>query len=159
MNLVPTLIDGATVVVLRVEYKIKDSDCEFFERLIVQFHNWIRETKIEYLVFDFEEEKFIPHEFILELMRLRKRFGGPFLFSGVNNQQKLTIESYGYNREYPFFMTPEDAIRALRIQCPGITETIIKSKINYNKGILGENEDHSPLKDIKKVVEKQRASC
>ena len=56
-------------------------------------------------------------------------------------------------------MTPEDAIRALRIQCPGITETIIKSKINYNKGILGENEDHSPLKDIKKVVEKQRASC
>ena len=102
MNLVPTLIDGATVVVLRVEYKIKDSDCEFFERLIVQFHNWIRETKIEYLVFDFEEEKFIPHEFILELMRLRKRFGGPFLFSGVNNQQKLTIESYGYNREYPF---------------------------------------------------------
>ena len=56
-------------------------------------------------------------------------------------------------------MTPEDAIRALRIQCPGITETIIKSKILYNKGILPSSEDRSSLKEIKKPVEKQRASC
>ena len=79
-------------------------------------------------------------------MKLRKRFDGPVLFSGVNDQEKEIIESYGYNKEYPFFLTPEDAIRALRIQCPGITEMTLSNNVKHNVGILKYSDDTSSNK-------------
>ena len=149
MNLIPTLIDGATVIVFKLEDRVVEYNHELCERLVVQFHNWIRDIEIEYLVFDLEEEKSISHHFILELMKLRKRFEGPFLFAGVDDQGKKTIESYGYNKEYPFFLTAEDAVRALRIQCPGITETKINGNLKYNVGILNYSDEENNLKNIK----------
>ena len=131
MDIIPILIDGAVVLSLD-----NSGSSQLGGRLVVCIHNWVKQNNLEYLVFDFQDEKKISIEFLTELMQLRKRLKVPFLFSGVMEQPGKIIEAYNCNDMYPFFWTPEDAIRALRIQNPGITESSILERIKLGHGLL-----------------------
>ena len=138
MDVIPTMVDGAVVLNLNnPDLFTRDSKKEEEEsvRLVINVHNWVKQIKLEYLVFDFQEEKHISRSFLIELMQLKKRLRIPFLFSGVLNESKKTLESYSCQDSYPLFWTPNDAIRALRIQHPGITENSAKHNITFGKNL------------------------
>jgi len=135
MDIIPTMVDGAVVLnICNVSLDRKKEEDES-NRLAVYIHNWIKQIKLGYLVFDFQEEKHINTNFLVELMQLRKRLGIPFLFSGVLNESKKILEAYSCHDSYPLFWTPDDAIRALRIQNPGITENSAKNNIKFGKSL------------------------
>jgi hypothetical protein len=134
MDLVPFSIDGALVFVLQT----KDYRLELNEKaadLTIQFHNWVKLVGLNYVVFDFADMKEIDNCFLVEIMQLRKRLQVPFLFSGVSSSVCKIIASYGYKEKYPFFINPEDAVRALRIQNPGLTECMNLDDINFGVSI------------------------
>jgi hypothetical protein len=134
MDLVPFSIDGALVFVLQTD-KAPVEGNEKIISLTIQLHNWVKLVGLNYVVFDFSDLKEIENRFLIETMQLRKRIDVPFLFSGVSSLVCKVIGSYGYKEKYPFFVTPEDAIRALRIQNPGITECISLEDINFGVSI------------------------
>tara|TARA_Y100000991_G_C21957887_1_gene342986 strand:- start:360 stop:890 length:531 start_codon:yes stop_codon:yes gene_type:complete len=136
MDIIPLIIDGAIVLNLDNGCTVRTKDCDKCTKLVVYLHNWIKQTKLEYLIFDFQEEKNICPTFIEELMQLRKRLHVPFLFSGIMKQSQDILNSYSCSDTFPFFWTPEDAIRALRIQSPGLTEIPAKIPIHFGGGIL-----------------------
>ena len=134
MDLVPFSIDGALVFVIQTkDFKLEANDKEI--DLTIQFHNWVKLVGLNYVVFDFADMKEIDNRFLVEMMQLRKRLQVPFLFSGVSSSVCKIISSYGYEEKYPFFVTPEDAVRALRIQSPGITECMNLDDINFGISI------------------------
>lgn len=138
MDIIPTMVDGAVVLNLcHLDLYTKDNKKEDEEstRLVIYIHNWVKQIKLEYLVFDFQEEKHINQSFLVELMQLKKRLRIPFLFSGVLNESKKILESYSCQDSYPLFWTPSDAIRALRIQHPGITENNAKNNISFGQSL------------------------
>lgn len=138
MDVIPTMVDGAVILSLsNPDFSIRDPKKKEEEsvRLVINIHNWVKQIKLEYLVFDFQEEKHINQSFLIELMQLKKRLRIPFLFSGVLNESKRTLESYSCQDSYPLFWTPNDAIRALRIQHPGITENNAKHNINFGQNL------------------------
>ena len=135
MDLVPVMVDGAVVLNLLNRCDVKQNDCENCMKLIVYLHNWVKFVNIEYLVFDFQEEKDICPGFMLEFMQLRKRLKISFLFSGVMKQTQSILDSYKCNDTFPSFWTPEDAIRAIRIQNPGVTETTLKNAVDFGRPI------------------------
>lgn len=138
MDVIPTMVDGAVVLNLsNPDLFTQDAKKEEEEsiRLVINIHNWVKQIKLEYLVFDFQEEKHINRSFLIELMQLKKRLRMPFLFSGVLSESKQTLESYSCQDSYPLFWTPNDAIRALRIQHPGITENSAKHNITFGQNL------------------------
>lgn len=122
MDLIPASIDGAVVFNLRNACIVKNSDCENCRLVAIYFHNWIKLSQLEYVVFDLLDEKDICPAFLEEIQQLRKRIQIPFLFAGVMQRPKKVLDQFNYGLRYPLFITPEDAVRALRIQHPGVTE-------------------------------------
>ena len=150
MDIIPTMVDGAVVLnICNVSLDRKKEE-EESNRIAVYIHNWIKQIKLGYLVFDFQEEKHISTNFLVELMQLRKRLGIPFLFAGALNESKKTLEAYSCQDSYPIFWTPDDAIRALRIQNPGITENNAKNNIKFGKSLT------QPLKGNNKPQQKEK---
>ena len=92
-------------------------------------------TELEYTIIDLQDEKDICPIFLEELLLLKKRLLGPFLFAGVMEKPLDYLERF-YSSSFPIFITPEDAVRALRIQRPGITESPVKSPIKIGFPIL-----------------------
>ena len=136
MDLVPVLVDGAVVLNLHNHCSSRSESCEFCSQLVLYTHNWLKTVEMEYVVFDLLDEKSICPTFLDELLQLRKRLKFPFLFSGVMEQSRRHIERFNYQDHYPLFVSPEDAIRALRIQHPGITESSNRSSINFGISVL-----------------------
>lgn len=134
LDIVPTEVDGAIVcnVVNQCRQRPVCRDCDASESLVIKIHNWLKHCQMEYAVFDFQDEKEICPIFIKELLLLRKRLPIHFLFSGVMSQARKLLEDVNYSDQYPFFLTPEDAVRALRMQDPGITETKLATNFQLN---------------------------
>jgi hypothetical protein len=161
MDIIPTMVDGAVVLSLsNPDLFAQDNKKEEEEeavRVVINIHNWVKQIKLEYLVFDFQEEKHINQFFLVELMQLRKRLRIPFLFSGVLNESKKTLESYSCQDSYPLFWTPNDAIRALRIQHPGITENNAKHHVTFGES-LSEILKNDIKPNIKEKKQKPKAT-
>jgi hypothetical protein len=47
---------------------------------------------------------------------------------------RKVLEAYEYNRDFPIFITPEDAVRAIRMEYPGLTE-MKSQKVTLGKSI------------------------
>lgn len=122
MDIVPTFLEGAIVFNIVEPCKIEKDSCEKCSCFPLLFHNWVKEAGLSYLVFDFQDENKLCKVFLEELVNIRKRLPIPVLFAGVADSTKEFIESYNCNYDYPVFSLPEDAIRALRMQHPGLTE-------------------------------------
>lgn len=135
LDVIPTFVDGAIVCDVVNRCRESSRDCDFCENLVIKVHNWLRQTKLEYAIFDFQDEKEICPTFIKELMQLRKRLTVPFLFSGVMSQARGLLQSFNYGRDFPIFLTPEDAVRALRMQDPGITEAAPAMPVHFDASL------------------------
>lgn len=135
-DIVPTLVDGAVVFSVQDTCTTKSNECESCSHLLVIFHNWIKNAHIEYLIFDLQEEKCFCETFMQELMLLKRRLQIPFLFVGVMDAPQAYLSKYNYGNEYPLFVTPEDAVRALRIQNPGLTEASLKTEVPFEKSFI-----------------------
>ena len=122
LDVIPIHIDGAIVCNVVNRCRRSSRDCESCESLVIKIHNWLKQSGLEYAVFDFQDEKEVCTTFIKELMQLKKRLTVHFLFSGVMSQARKHLDDFNYGNQYPIFLTPEDAVRALRMQDPGITE-------------------------------------
>lgn len=122
IDLIPSLVDGAIVLNLQGSCRSHFHSCEKCTSFTFFLHNWLRITELAYLVFDLQDEKHICPSFLEGLILIRKRIKIPFLFAGVMNRPRNLLQQYNYGETYPFFIVPEDAIRALRMQHPGLTE-------------------------------------
>lgn len=85
---------------------------------VVAVHNWIIGTQLRYVIFDFQDEKEVPADFVEELMQLMKRMRIPFLFTGVMQRPKDLLKSYDYTSKFPIFATSEEAITFLESKYP-----------------------------------------
>ncbi len=133
MDLIPIMVDGAVVFNLKNSCMVKHYNCESCVNLVLSIHNWLKHSEVRFAIFDLLDEKDICPAFLSELLQLRKRLRFPFLFVGVMDKPQSTLESYSYDRSYSIFITPEDAVRALRIQNPGITEHPIRVPVEFGK--------------------------
>ncbi len=136
MDLIPTMVDGAVVFNLKNSCSVKNYNCEPCVQLVLCIHNWLKHAEVQYAIFDLLDEKDICSSFLTELLQLRKRLRFPFLFVGVMDRPQNFLESYSYDRTYSVFVTPEDAVRALRIHNPGITEHPIRIPVDFGKPML-----------------------
>ena len=136
MDLIPVLIDGAVVFNLQNSCTVRNQHCENCTHLLLNVHNWIRHAELEYTILDFQDEKDICPTFLEEVLLLRKRLNFPFLFAGVMDRPRMFIEQYKYHTYYPLFATPEDAVRALRIMHPNLTEIPVKMPIKFGFPLL-----------------------
>jgi hypothetical protein len=85
---------------------------------VVAVHNWLIGTQLRYVIFDFQDEKEVPADFLEELMQLMKRVRIPFLFSGVMQRPRALLMSYDYTSKYPIFATIDDAVAFLEQKYP-----------------------------------------
>jgi hypothetical protein len=60
----------------------------------------------------------------------------PFLFAGIVERPRRVLESYNYQEQFPLFVNPEDAVRALRLHLPELTEVDLQ-KVNFGSSICG----------------------
>jgi len=124
---------------------------------VVGIHNWLISTNLKYLVFDLQDEKEVPADFLEELMQLMRRLRIPFLFAGVMDRPKATLKAYAYLTKYPVFANVDEAIKWLSDKHPQLLNAnldgiqfgqpieMVRSRIN---GKLGEDmEDHTSESD------------
>ncbi|MBI2602139.1 MAG: hypothetical protein HYW48_03705 [Deltaproteobacteria bacterium] len=135
MDVIPALIDGAVVVNLVNACQMRTRECDACANLLIKIHNWLKQTGLEYVVFDLLDEKEICPTFLHEVLHLRKRLPIHFLFAGVMSQAKRELEAFNYGDVFPIFLTPEDAIRALRMQHPGVTEAPTQLPIQFGESL------------------------
>ena len=124
MDIVPAFVDGAIVCNVVEPCKNPSGSCEKCFEFPLLFRNWVVEAGLSYLIFDFQDEKKLCFSFLEELISLRKRLKIPVLFSGLLGESKSFIERHNCGNAYPLFDLPSNAIRALRMQQPGLTEQI-----------------------------------
>jgi len=149
----PESIDGAVVCSLIEPCTEKKSDCDVCKEQTIYIHNWLVETELKYLVVDLADEKHICPGFIEALLHLKKRLQFPFLFAGVVERPKEILSNYDYS-EFPFFVSPEDAVRALRMAHPSITEYTTE-KLNLGKPIGGARTKNNN-QEVEKTEEEDR---
>jgi hypothetical protein len=131
----PELIDGAVVASVCSPCGYKAGECEICQEQMVYIHNWLVETELKYLIVDLQDEKDICAGFLQSVLHLKKRLRVPFLFAGVVEKPREILQRYNYS-EFPIFVSPEDAVRALRVHYPGLTERAL-DKIEFGKAIVG----------------------
>lgn len=117
-EVIPELIDGAVVCNVFFSQDQNVSDCSDY---VVYIHNWLMETELQYLIIDLQDHKDVCPGMLEALLHLKKRLKFPFLFAGVVEKPEKILKEYNYN-DFPIFLAPEDAVRALRIQHPDLTE-------------------------------------
>lgn len=113
---------------------------------VVGIHNWLISTNLRYLIFDLQDEKEVPTDFLEELMQLMRRLRIPFLFTGVMDRPKNTLKSYAYTTKYPIFGSVEEAIQWLQQNQPqllqasldgiqfGVPIEMVRSRLNGKPG-------------------------
>ncbi len=132
-DLIPVLIDGAVICNAKISCKNTSNVCEECLQAVICFHNWLRQMNIKYSIIDFLDEKSICPVFVEEIIILRKKNKIPFLFAGVTSSIEAVLEQFSPSEQLPLFLTPEDAVRALRLQYPGATESSVNTPINYGE--------------------------
>jgi hypothetical protein len=75
-------------------------------------------TGLKYVIFDLQDEKAVCPVFLEEVLQLWKRMRFPFLFSGVMPKPKAILQSYSYDKRFPLFATPGEAVEDLRNRFP-----------------------------------------
>lgn len=125
---------------------------------VVGIHNWLMGTKLRYMIFDLQDEKEVPGDFLEELMQLMRRLKIPFLFAGVMDRPKAILQSYAYTTKFPIFATVEEAVawleqkhsHLLNVAFDGIQFgtpiEMVRSRLNGKPGEEGE-EPASDLDD------------
>jgi hypothetical protein len=131
----PELIDGAVVASVCSPCGYKAGECETCQEQMVYVHNWLIETELKYLIVDLQDEKDICAGFLQAVLHLKKRLRFPFLFAGVVEKPREILQRYNYS-DFPIFVSPEDAVRALRVNFPGLTERTL-DKIEFGNVIAG----------------------
>ena len=123
---------------------------------VVAVHNWLIGTQLRYIVFDFQDEKEVPADFLEELMQLMKRVRIPFLFTGVTSRPLALLHSYNYMSKYPVFPTTDDSIIYMEKKFPEFLELshegiifgapieMVRSRLN---GKAGEDEPTPETED------------
>jgi hypothetical protein len=123
---------------------------------VVAVHNWLIGTSLRYIVFDFQDEKEVPADFLEELMQLMKRVRIPFLFTGVMSRPRALLSSYDYTSKFPIFGSTDEAIEYLDKKFPGLLAAphdgihfgtpieMVRSRLN---GKTGEDDGESVVED------------
>ena len=117
---------------------------------VVGIHNWLIGTSMRYVIFDLQDEKEVPSDFLEELMQLMRRLKIPFLFTGVMDRPREVLKSYAYSTKYPIFPNVEDAIKWLSEKHPhlitalpegiqfGAPIEMVRSRLNGKPGEDGD---------------------
>ncbi len=118
---------------------------------VVGVHNWLIGTELRYLIFDLQDEKEVPVDFLEELMQLMRRLRIPFLFAGVTDKPKGILKSYAYLTKYPIFTDVDEARSWLEQKFPnylnikfdgiqfGTPIEMVRSRLNGKPGEDGED--------------------
>jgi hypothetical protein len=116
---------------------------------VIGVHNWLISTKLKYLIFDLQDEKEVPQDFLEELLQLMRRLRIPFLFTGVMDRPKSILKSYAYTTKYPIFDNADGCIQWLTERHPeymqvpfdgiqfGTPIEMIRSRLNGKSGEEG----------------------
>lgn len=135
MDIVPELVDGAIVMSLENQCKSRAGNCDHCSHTVLSMHNWQKYTGVPYLILDLMDENEICESFLEEILFIRKRANGPFLLVGVMEKPQQILEVHTVQPDFPVFITPEDAVRALRITNPGLTEQPLAMPIQFGTSI------------------------
>lgn len=122
LELVPEQIDGAVICNVIENPSRPNLGKDHSVDMALALYNWIKQNDMRYLILDLQDEKEICQTFLAEVMQLNKRLPIPFIFAGVMEKPLRFLCDYDYTKDFPTFTSPEDAVRALRMQYPGITE-------------------------------------
>lgn len=120
IELVPEKIDGAVVLNVMNNCLTCNSDCIACSDFAIGLHNWLITTDLKYVIFDLQDEKEVCPIFLEEILQLWKRMKFPFLFAGVMERPRVMLEAYNYALKFPLFVTPGEAIDALRGKFPSM---------------------------------------
>ena len=120
--LVPEQIDGAVICNVIDNPSRPDLGKDHSVDMALALYNWIKQNEMRYLILDLQDEKYVCEAFLAEIMQIKKRLPIPFIFAGVMEKPMKFLGDYDYTKGFPTFATPEDAVRALRMQYPGVTE-------------------------------------
>ena len=118
MDLIPEKIDGAIVFNVLSNCSFNNNECPTCGDYAIGLHNWLMTTELKYVVVDFQDEKEVCPAFLEELLQLGKRLKYPFLFAGVMTKPRKVLDSYNYVSKFPVFVTPEEAVKALKAKSP-----------------------------------------
>ncbi len=101
---------------------------------VVAIHNWLIGTQLRYVIFDLQDEKEVPADFLEELMQLMKRVRIPFLFTGVMQRPRALLMSYDYTSKYPIFSSVDEVVSYLEAKHPTLL-TVPHEGINFGTPI------------------------
>jgi len=118
MELVPEQLDRAVVINVINPCTCSTTECPSCSDYAVGLHNWLIATGLKYVIFDLQDEKAVCPVFLEEVLQLWKRMRFPFLFSGVMPKPKATLQSYSYDKRFPLYTTPNEAVEDLRSRFP-----------------------------------------
>lgn len=122
LELVPEQIDGAVICNVIENPGRPNLGKDHSVDMALALYNWIKQHEMRYVILDLQDEKEVCTTFLAEVMQLKKRLPIPFIFAGVMEKPLKFLSDYDYTKGFPTFTTPEDAVRALRMQYPGVTE-------------------------------------
>lgn len=117
---------------------------------VVGIHNWLISTQLRYLIFDLQDEKEVPTDFLEELMQLMRRLRIPFLFAGASDRPRATLKSYAYTTKFPIFGDVDEARAWLELKHPDLLNVkldgiqfgsaieMVRSRLNGKQGEEGE---------------------
>ncbi|MFK7871699.1 MAG: hypothetical protein AB8C84_00815 [Oligoflexales bacterium] len=135
MEIVPKVVDGAVVCYLEQSCSSTASHCTECSELAASIHNWVVTSEVPYVVLDFQDKQGVCSSFLESMLQMRRRFHTPFLFAGVMEKNRWVFDAYDYCRQWPIFMSSEDAIRALRIRHPSLTEAPFRDSLFLGQSI------------------------
>ena len=118
MDLVTDRVDGAVVFNAENVCPGGNGDCGICSDYAVALHNTMLSSGLRYVIIDLQDEKDVCPRFLEEVLQLWKRMRLPFLFTGVMERPKTTLESYSYLTVFPIYSTPEEAVSELKKNYP-----------------------------------------
>ena len=134
MQLIPENFDGVVVFTATHVCPYSESDCQLCSDYAVGIHNWMLSHELKYVILDFQDEKEVCHELLVELVQLRKRLKIPFYFSGIMAKPRLILEKFAFQSGLPVFTTPEEAVAELRKTSSNLL-TIDLAKVAFGQPI------------------------
>ena len=141
LELVPEQIDGAVICNVIENPNRPRLGKDHSVDVALALYNWIKRHEMRYVILDLQDEKDVCEVFLAELMQLKKRLPIPCLFIGVMDRPLKFLCDYDYTKDFPTFTTPEDAVRALRVQYPDVTEKV------SNQMVFGKTICEPTIKD------------
>jgi hypothetical protein len=127
MQLVPVKIDGAVVLNVNHVCPKNEAACGLCFDYAVAVHNWLMAHELNYVIIDFQDEKEVCSDFLIELLQLRKRLRYPFLFAGLMDKPRRLLESYDYGSAWPICLTPEEALRVIKARVPAVLDKSLET--------------------------------